>query len=56
MTTLTTHWPCPVDGSPCWRERECPHAGDDGVRACVKALLEQDIKDHAPLWAAMAKE
>lgn len=55
MTTDTTNWACHADGSPCWRERECPHQ-KDGVRECVKALLEKDLVAHAPLWATMAKE
>jgi phosphoserine phosphatase len=35
-----THHACPVDGSPCWRDRECPHV-KDGVRECVKYIARE---------------
>ena len=53
--TTTTHWPCPVDATPCWRGRECPHVVDC-VRACVRDATDNLMDKHADTWAAMAKE
>jgi hypothetical protein len=51
----TTHQACPVDGSPCWRDRKCPYAVG-GVRECVKDAVDKALDEHADTWAAMAKE
>lgn len=58
-TPDTTHRACPVDGMTCWKERardECPHIRDDGVRECVRQMMDKLMNKHADLWAAMAKE
>lgn len=41
---MTLHHACPVDGTPCWRDRECPHV-KDGVRACEAKYARFDTPD-----------